>query len=91
MSTGIQCLAATESLVQFFVNKLSVQKLDENSLTTQFTELLQRMWDGQYSVVNPAKFKQVLGAYHPQFKDCSQVGGIEFQICPVDFSLLNVV
>jgi len=73
MSTGIQCLAATESLVQFFVNKLNVQKLDEDSLTMQFTELLQRMWNGQYSIVNPVKFKQALGAYHLQFKDCSQV------------------
>ena len=74
MSTGIQCLAATESLVQFFVHKLNVQKLEDNSLTTQFAELLQRMWNGQYSVVNPVKFKQALGTHHPQFKDCSQVG-----------------
>ncbi len=73
MSTGIQCLAATKFLVRFFIKKLSIQELDDSSLTMQFAELLQKMWSGQYSVVHPTKFKQALGAYYPQFKDCSQV------------------
>lgn len=74
MSTGIQCLAVTKSLMQFFVHKLTMQQqFDENSLTMQFADLLQKMWSGRYSVVHPMKFKQALGAYYPQFKDCSQV------------------
>lgn len=73
MSAGLQCLAATVSLVRFFNVKLSLTDLDENSLTLQFTELIQKMWSAQYSVVHPMKFKQALGAYYPQFKDCRQV------------------
>ncbi|XP_065212556.1 ubiquitin carboxyl-terminal hydrolase 4-like [Planococcus citri] len=78
MSTGIQCLVATTSLVRFFLKKLSASNLDENSLTMQFTELLQKMWSGQYSIVHPMKFKQALGSYYPQFKDCSQHDCQEF-------------
>lgn len=79
MSTGIQCLVATKSLVRFFLKKLSDNDLDENSLTMQFTELLQKMWAGQYSIVHPMKFKQALGSYYPQFKDCSQVTYFEIK------------
>lgn len=76
MSAGIQCLVATRSLVHFY-KKLCVNDLDDNSLTMQFTELLHKTWSGQYSVVHPMKFKQALGVYYPQFKDCSQVMRIE--------------
>lgn len=73
MSTGIQCLAATKSLKQYFLKTFFSQTMDESSLTVQFSELLQKMWCGQFSVVHPTKFKQALGTYYPQFKDCSQV------------------
>lgn len=77
MSAGLQCLAATVSLVRYFNMKLSLNDLDENSLTLQFTELIQKMWSARYSVVHPMKFKQALGAYYPQFKDCRQVSIVD--------------
>lgn len=77
MSAGLQCLAATVSLVRYFNVKLSLNDLDENSLTLQFTELIQKMWSARFSVVHPMKFKQALGAYYPQFKDCRQVSIVD--------------
>jgi hypothetical protein len=50
--------------------------LDESlrgTLTGSFYLLLRKMWCGQYGVVVPRHFKELLGLYHPQFQDYRQV------------------
>ncbi|XP_074103922.1 uncharacterized protein LOC141530617 isoform X2 [Cotesia typhae] len=80
MAAGLQCLAATPPVLQYF---LEVQQSDEKllptgSLMTHFSALLTKMWSRKYMVVKPMEFKQTLGAYHSQFKDYRQHDCQEF-------------
>lgn len=80
MAAGLQCLAATPPVLQYF---LEVQQNDEKllpagSLMAHFSALLIKMWSRKYMVVRPTEFKQTLGAYHSQFKDYRQHDCQEF-------------
>ncbi len=48
-------------------------QVSDVSLTWQFANLLSKVWSGAYSVIHPKEFKNILGAYHPQFQDYRQV------------------
>ncbi|XP_049763411.1 uncharacterized protein LOC126092050 [Schistocerca cancellata] len=78
MAAGLQCLAATPSLVQFFLSRNAAIKDDPHSLTDQFSLLIHKMWSGQWGVIRPFEFKQALGFNHPQFKDYRQHDCQEF-------------
>jgi len=47
-------------------------------LIGQFSDLAKRVWNGQFSVINPHQFKYVLGKRYAQFRDCSQHDCQEF-------------
>lgn len=70
MSTGVQCLMATPSLVHCLLHYPTPAK---DSLSLQLSQLTHKMWSGQYSTVQPTDFKESLGAHYPQFKDFRQV------------------
>ncbi|XP_069684721.1 uncharacterized protein [Periplaneta americana] len=78
MASGLQCLAATPSLMQYFLTRPSTEKDNTHSLTDQFASLLQKMWSGNYCVLRPVEFKQALGINYPQFKDFRQHDCQEF-------------
>lgn len=76
MSAGLQALLSTESLVSYLLN--FDNDGSEDALIGQFSELAKRVWHGQYSVINPFQFKNVLGKRYAQFRDCSQHDCQEF-------------
>lgn len=75
MSTGVQCLVATPSLVSCLLDKTMTddKTSSTDSLTIQLAVLTNKMWSGQFSSVQPADFKYSLGVHYPQFKDFRQV------------------
>ncbi|XP_008184822.1 ubiquitin carboxyl-terminal hydrolase 4 isoform X2 [Acyrthosiphon pisum] len=76
MSAGLQALLSTESLVSYFLS--FDDDGSEDTLIGQFSDLAKRVWNGQYSVINPHQFKYVLGKRYAQFRDCSQHDCQEF-------------
>ncbi|KAI5711727.1 hypothetical protein M8J75_002717 [Diaphorina citri] len=76
MSAGIQSLVAASALVEYFTNKSEEDSLKSSSacssLVDEFALLVRKMWSGQYSIVHPNDFKQILGVHYPQFKDYRQ-------------------
>jgi len=76
MSAGLQALLSTESLVSYFLS--FDNDGSEDTLIGQFSDLAKRVWNGQYSVINPHQFKYVLGKRYAQFRDCSQHDCQEF-------------
>ncbi|XP_063243702.1 uncharacterized protein LOC134542986 [Bacillus rossius redtenbacheri] len=78
MAAGLQCLAATPPLVQFFLRRPASEKDGQLCLTEQFTLLVHKVWTGDFAVLHPAGFKQALGVKHPQFKDYRQHDCQEF-------------
>lgn len=76
MSAGLQALLSTESLVSYFLS--FDNDGSEDALIGQFSELAKRVWHGQYSIINPYQFKNVLGKRYAQFRDCSQHDCQEF-------------
>jgi len=76
MSAGLQALLSTESLVTYFTS--FDNDGSEDSMIGQFSDLVKRYWQGQYSIINPHEFKYVLGKRYAQFKDCSQHDCQEF-------------
>lgn len=76
MSAGLQALLSTESLVSYFLNFDGDGS--EDALIGQFSDLAKRFWHGQFAVINPQQFKNVLGKRYTQFRDCSQHDCQEF-------------
>lgn len=73
MGAGIQCMVATQALLCYFLKESPAVNENEENLTCQFTELVQKMWSGQYSIAYPLKFKQAFGESYSQFKESVQV------------------
>lgn len=76
MSTGVQCLVATPSLVSCLLD--ADTSVPSDSLTAQLAALTNKMWSGHFSSVQPADFKYSLGLHYPQFKDFRQHDCQEF-------------
>ncbi|KAG1658003.1 Ubiquitin carboxyl-terminal hydrolase 4 [Nymphon striatum] len=77
MNAGLQCLLNNVNLIQFFLNN-DCLSADKNSLSGAFTELMNMVWSGSYSVLYPAHLKKILGERYPQFKDFRQHDCQEF-------------
>jgi len=73
MNAGLQCLFSNGQLVKHMLeDNTTLANIDE-TLTEKYEALLRKVWMGQYSIIYPEQFKQILGIYHPQFKDYRQV------------------
>ncbi|KAK7486496.1 hypothetical protein BaRGS_00022297 [Batillaria attramentaria] len=78
MNAGIQALASCTPLLKFFFEEFEFRENLQGTLTGAFFVLLCKMWSGQYSVIHPRQFKELLGLYHPQFQDYRQHDCQEF-------------
>lgn len=78
MNAGLQCLMGTVPLVQFMLDFHQRRMTCDNTLLGEFQKLFAKIWSGQFSVVYPKDFKQMLGVYHSQFKDFRQHDCQEF-------------
>jgi len=79
MNSMLQCLSHCEPLRQFFVSGAYAKDLNyKNPLGTggelakAFADLLVEIWSGDYQVVAPKRFKQVLGQVNSQFQGFQQ-------------------
>lgn len=75
MNSMLQCMSNTPLLTEFFVEGNYVRDINrENNIghqgrvATAYGDLLSDMWSGKFSVVNPGKFKDVIGEIQPRFK-----------------------
>nr|XP_054770711.1 uncharacterized protein LOC129278594 [Lytechinus pictus] len=75
MNSGLQCLLHHPRLSVYLLDH---EGLPEEGMASHFTELLQKTWAGEYSVLHPSSFKDTMGFIHPQFKDFRQHDGQEF-------------
>ncbi|XP_013415343.1 uncharacterized protein LOC106177185 [Lingula anatina] len=80
MNSGLQCVLSNPYLVKFFVENYVQGKslTEDNTLTGKFCHLLHKVWCGQFSGIYPLDFKEILGMYHPQFRDFRQHDCQEF-------------
>lgn len=87
MNSGLQCVLATPSIIQFFLNfspsELSMEEVDRKNntgiaLSKSFAALTRQIYSGKYSVIQPNKFKDTLSENHSQFKGFRQHDCQEF-------------
>ncbi|PVD18765.1 hypothetical protein C0Q70_21317 [Pomacea canaliculata] len=78
MNAGIQSLASCAPLLKFLFEQFQYRQGMQGTLTGAFYVLLCKLWSGQYSVIYPLHFKELLGLYHPQFRDYRQHDCQEF-------------
>jgi len=92
MNSGLQCILASPSIVEYFLHfnpdvKLSNNdnedkdlnsKTDYLGLSKQFASLLQQVYSGKYSIIQPNSFKETLSKDHTQFKGFRQHDCQEF-------------
>jgi len=76
MNSGIQCVANTFPLTEFFLTNRYFDEINEDNplgtkgkLVRKFGSLLRKMWFGDKSVVTPVNFKNLL----PKFYEISQM------------------
>ena len=90
MNSGLQCLLASPSLVEYFLHfnpntKLDSEKEEQDNksntglaISGHFASLVQQVYCGKYSVIQPDKFKDIFSTSHDQFAgfrqhDCQEV------------------
>ena len=94
MNSGLQCVLASPTMVEFFLHfkpdlikapnsesgddlakKISNKSFD---LSKQFSQLLQEVYSGKYSIIQPSSFKETLSRDHSQFEGYRQHDCQEF-------------
>ena len=94
MNSGLQCVLASPTMVEFFLHfkpdlikapnsesgddlakKISNKSFD---LSKQFTQLLQQVYSGKYSIIQPNTFKEALSRDHSEFEGFRQHDCQEF-------------
>ena len=94
MNSGLQCIIASPTIVEYFLHfnpdlkvsnnesedkdsysKENSQRLD---LSKQFAGLLQQVYSGKYSIIQPNSFKETLSNDHSQFQGFRQHDCQEF-------------
>ena len=92
MNSGLQCLLASPSLVEYFLHfnpntKLESEKEEQErdhksntglAISRHFASLVQQVYCGKYSVIQPDKFKDIFSTSYDQFAgfrqhDCQEV------------------
>lgn len=79
MNSALQCLSATEELMDFFVTGRFLDEINETNplgkggeLAVEFGKLMVRMWNGKEGSIIPRDFKWMLGNFAKRFDDFSQ-------------------
>ena len=92
MNSGLQCLLASPSLVEYFLHFNPNTKLDcekeelgqdnksntDLAISRQFASLVQQVYCGKFSVIQPDKFKDIFSSSHDQFSGFRQHDCQEF-------------
>lgn len=79
MNSALQCLTKTPQINQYFVNGSFKPEINESNplgmggkIASAFGNLMQEMWSGKNSYVNPREFKYTIGKFAPQFSGYQQ-------------------
>lgn len=79
MNSALQCLSATEGLMEFFATGKFLSEINKDNplgkggeLATEFGKLMSRMWSGKEATIIPRDFKWMLGNFAKRFDDFSQ-------------------
>ncbi|XP_071950518.1 uncharacterized protein [Antedon mediterranea] len=75
MNTGLQCLMNISHLCKFI---LEHDEFQEATLARKFSDLMKKIWSGEFSVLKPLMFKNALSDMHSQFRGFRQHDGQEF-------------
>ena len=85
MNSIIQCMIQTPELTKYFIEKRYRKEINRSNplgwqgkVAEEYGELVEEMWGGQYNVVAPKLFKQVLGEFQPRFSGYQQHDSSEF-------------
>ena len=85
MNSIIQSLIQTPVLTKYFIEKRYRKEINRNNplgwqgkVAEEYGELVEEMWGGQFNVVAPKLFKQVLGEFQPRFSGYQQHDSSEF-------------
>ena len=79
MNSTLQCLSNTAILTPYFESKQYMKELNRTNplgwkgrIAEEYGALIHDMWSGQYNVVTPRMFKQVIGEFQPRFSGYAQ-------------------
>jgi ubiquitin carboxyl-terminal hydrolase 8 len=85
MNSTLQCLSATIPFARYFLGGSYKRHIARNNplgskgkVAEAFASLIQSVWSGEESVVNPSSFKQCIGLIHPSFAGNEQQDSHEF-------------
>jgi ubiquitin carboxyl-terminal hydrolase 8 len=85
MNSVIQCLSATTPFARYFLGGYYRRHISRNNplssngrVAEAYASLIQSMWSGDESVVNPSRFKAIAGDLHPSFSGNEQQDSQEF-------------
>ncbi|PIC33738.1 hypothetical protein B9Z55_013614 [Caenorhabditis nigoni] len=91
MASALQCLSNVPPLRDYFLNNRYTEDInDENPLGTRGNlalavgELMKGMWSGEYSSINPRKFKGIIGQFAPRFNGYTQQDAHELMAYMLD-------
>ncbi|XP_062584733.1 uncharacterized protein LOC134246383 [Saccostrea cucullata] len=78
MNAGLQSLLSTTPLLKFFLEQFTLEDCSQDTLITNFHQLVCKIWSGRYTIVYPRDFKNALALFHVQFQDYRQHDCQEF-------------
>eukprot|EP01155_Anaeramoeba_flamelloides_P008983 Anaeramoba_flamelloidesa137904_9.p1 GENE.a137904_9~~a137904_9.p1 ORF type:complete len:110 (+),score=19.56 a137904_9:3-332(+) len=85
MNSGLQCLINTNKLREYFISKRYLPNINTTNpigtggkLVKGFADLINNYWSGEFSVITPRDFKQILGRFAVQFQGFGQQDSQEF-------------
>eukprot|EP01121_Diplochlamys_sp_Union-15-3_P011950 TRINITY_DN3515_c0_g1_i4.p1 TRINITY_DN3515_c0_g1~~TRINITY_DN3515_c0_g1_i4.p1 ORF type:complete len:622 (+),score=80.75 TRINITY_DN3515_c0_g1_i4:31-1866(+) len=85
MNSGLQCLAHTGPLTEYFLKNKYKEELNKTNplgmkgrVASAYATLLRDIWSGKYGYVTPSNFKLIVGQFAPQFSGYRQHDSQEF-------------
>eukprot|EP00761_Pharyngomonas_kirbyi_P014093 gb/GECH01014123.1/.p1 GENE.gb/GECH01014123.1/~~gb/GECH01014123.1/.p1 ORF type:complete len:968 (+),score=294.85 gb/GECH01014123.1/:1-2904(+) len=79
MNTSVQCLSKTPFFKDFFITGEYKKDINldnplghKGKIAESFAELIQEMWSGYHSELNPIQFKRTIGSFEPRFSGYGQ-------------------
>jgi len=79
MNSALQCLTHAAPLTEYFISDEYKKEINYNNplgmkgeIAVQYGKLIQRMWSGKTSSLNPSDFKWAVGRFAPRFSGFRQ-------------------